>query len=191
MRNKSQPNWGMHYNYFRDYDPSIGRYIESDPIGLDGGVNTYAYVDANPLMKVDLLGLFSNYGIPDIYNTNQYAPSDPDPCGCLASAIGIDTLVGAGMVIGGQPILDKRFTQAGTSLGTSPISKGLSSALPQRLPISVWAPTNKRPLATSNKLGRVMGRWVPFAGWGLLAADVADYSRCIKNCIDEDQCKIE
>jgi len=31
---------GLHYNYRRDYDPSTGRYIESDPIGLDGGLNT-------------------------------------------------------------------------------------------------------------------------------------------------------
>jgi RHS repeat-associated protein len=29
---------GLHYNYFRDYDPQVGRYVESDPIGLDGGV---------------------------------------------------------------------------------------------------------------------------------------------------------
>jgi len=48
---------GLHYNYFRDYDPSIGRYGESDPIGLDGGLNTYAYVGGGPLTGEDPLGL--------------------------------------------------------------------------------------------------------------------------------------
>jgi len=48
---------GLHYNYFRDYDPSIGRYIQSDPIGLGGGLNIYAYVASNPLIYIDSLGL--------------------------------------------------------------------------------------------------------------------------------------
>lgn len=48
---------GTHYNYFRDYDPVVGSYIQSDPIGLGGGLNTYAYVDNNPLQWIDPLGL--------------------------------------------------------------------------------------------------------------------------------------
>jgi len=48
---------GLHYNYFRDYDPWAGRYVESDPIGLDAGVNTYLYAIANPVRNRDFFGL--------------------------------------------------------------------------------------------------------------------------------------
>jgi RHS repeat-associated protein len=48
---------GLNYNNARDYDPSSGRYVESDPIGLSGGVNTYAYSAGDPLSAFDRSGL--------------------------------------------------------------------------------------------------------------------------------------
>jgi RHS repeat-associated protein len=51
------PETGLNYNYFRDYDPQTGRYVESDPIGLGGGLNTYAYAESDPVMVNDPLGL--------------------------------------------------------------------------------------------------------------------------------------
>jgi len=48
---------GLWNNGFRDYSPSLGRYVESDRIGLTGGINTYAYGGNNPISNIDPLGL--------------------------------------------------------------------------------------------------------------------------------------
>src|SRR4051794_26230897 len=63
-----------HYNYFRDYDPSIGRYLQSDPLGLSSGLNTFAYVGSSPLVLVDPDGL--------------WAWGDPVPQGVMDAFVG-------------------------------------------------------------------------------------------------------
>jgi len=50
----------MHYNYFRDYDPQTGRYVQSDPAGLVDGPNTFLYARARPISITDRLGLASD-----------------------------------------------------------------------------------------------------------------------------------
>jgi RHS repeat-associated protein len=58
---------GLFYNLHRDYDPVVGRYIESDPKGIAGGINTYAYVNGNPLIYADPLGLEIGHAYAAIY----------------------------------------------------------------------------------------------------------------------------
>ena len=48
---------GLHYNYLRYYDPSTGRYLKADPIGLEGGINLFTYVLNNPVNLIDPEGL--------------------------------------------------------------------------------------------------------------------------------------
>ncbi|MEZ4527771.1 MAG: RHS repeat-associated core domain-containing protein [Desulfobacterales bacterium] len=55
---------GLHYNWHRYYDPDTGRYLTPAPIGLEGGMNLYAYVDGNPVNWVDPYGLIA--GVDDL-----------------------------------------------------------------------------------------------------------------------------
>ena len=53
---------GLHYNGFRDFDPTTGRYVESDPIGLAAGPSTYGYANGSPMMHSDPDGLYIQFG---------------------------------------------------------------------------------------------------------------------------------
>ena len=69
---------GLFNNGFRDYNPALGRYMQSDPIGLGGGINTYSYVGGNPVGRVDPLGLITfqvggTFTINIFYMAYQYS----------------------------------------------------------------------------------------------------------------------
>ena len=73
---------GYSYNYFRDYDPTTGRYVQSDPIGLEYSFNTYSYVDLNPVRWIDRNGLFKLPSNPSGLSPDwQFDPSHQDPNG--------------------------------------------------------------------------------------------------------------
>ncbi|MFI8719270.1 RHS repeat-associated core domain-containing protein [Stenotrophomonas sp. NPDC077464] len=65
----------MYYNYHREYDPSVGRYTQTDPAGLTGGPGTYLYVNGKPLGLVDPLGLMSR----DLEYIYKYSGATPPP----------------------------------------------------------------------------------------------------------------
>lgn len=64
---------GLFHNGFRDYDPKFGRYVQADPIGLEGGWNHYAYAGANPINNYDFTGLKINtFGNKDVEASIAY-----------------------------------------------------------------------------------------------------------------------
>src|SRR5690348_16320930 len=78
---------GNHYNYFRDYEPQTGRYIESDPIGLRGGANTFSYGDGTPLVSIDRTGLIPAGADQNCFRTGECKCATAECAGGLPPAM--------------------------------------------------------------------------------------------------------
>jgi RHS repeat-associated protein len=104
----------LYYNRYRDYDPTTGRYIEADPIGLAGWSNPYLYADANPVNAIDPLGLkafqaqpgdivlLGSFG-PMAYVRDRVIPALQGAKICVDPwEVGADLVIGAGLTLAGD-----------------------------------------------------------------------------------------
>jgi RHS repeat-associated protein len=136
----------LNYNYFRDYDASTGRYSESDPIGLFGGISSYGYVHGRPLTMIDPLGLQSSSmagsGATGSMGAmgGAYNPNNPDGSGLSSGSSG-----------GSWPSWPQRQPQAKPTVEV-PLDQRLGEWLFQNSPLGALSQLEQ---AISEKLNNV------------------------------------
>jgi len=174
----------LHYNYFRDYDPSLGRYGESDPIGLRGGLNTYAYGDGTPIVLADPYGLQASSCAPQ----NSCKPAcEQSYFDCLANCIRANdptvTLFGdsSTAVKGGMTALGGTFPKSWAGL-----PKGLGGASPvTTVPSAATHAVGGGASGTVGGIVRSVGRfcspiWIGY-GLGMATVEVICATGCAQD----------
>jgi len=103
----------------------------------------------------------------------------------IMNQLGINTVIEMTTIGAGAPVRKKRFVKPKSSPRTSVASEYISKIIPKgyrKLPRKVWTPTVTHPFAVSKLTGRVIARWLPFVGWGLLAYDIIQIGLCVNRC---------
>jgi len=155
---------GLHYNRFRYYDPSIGRYVSADPLGQFGGgprnsdTNLYAYVSSNPVNWFDPLGLFV-WPTPPV----PVAPSPVAPviaAGAVGFAIGaaIEPLVSPLI----EPAIDAIFGDPLADVATDTPPDCETEASKRRPPREENKPGRKKQGREGEEMKRKSKDWKPF-----------------------------
>ena len=122
------PETGLNQNWSRDYDPLTGKYVESDPIGLGGGINPYAYALSSPVDLVDPTGLRVDYNGYDV--SNPQVRLNFDILDALIVQSGIDDNCFVLLVTGGDRFRDPADPQTILSAKTGSVVGNSSPTTP-------------------------------------------------------------
>ncbi len=147
---------GLFYNYQREYEPAVGRYSQSDPIGLDGGISTFSYVRGGPLGAVDPSGLKDCECLSATFSQIRSQLPSKGVVGQVAD--GVSSYI-TGVAWGGTALA----AQAGL-LGQNPLQQAIDTnaqmgvvwdqvrAHPQQSAIAVGAVASKYPVQTASRI---------------------------------------
>ncbi len=174
---------GLFYNWNRYYNPAIGRYISSDPIGIDGGLNTFLYAEASPVMYVDPEGLkeVAYDFIGPLQPGDRRAARPLSLSSCLATCAGElvrdMTVVEGASLIAATPV-PKSWVGQSQAMGARKLTNigGALATLGRNLP------RLKNPILATTNACRVASRANAYVGAAFATYDSAALLSCSAIC---------
>ena len=163
---------GLSYYRARYFDPSSGKFLQKDPIGLSGGINLYGYVSNNPVNLTDPFGLSPSF-------TDCFIR-------CAAEHYGINEVL-LRTIVGINAIPIPKSGIGVPRLGGASANTNLLSRFGQRFTSD---PKLGTQILGTNRLFGLLGRLNLALGVGLLTYDAISIGLCVNDCMNEESCDV-